>query len=64
MYERLKPIFADVDESLCLDPESVESRITNKTKAVIYVGIGGNTGQLNKIQQICKKYNLKLMGIL
>jgi len=61
MYERLKPVFADVDESLCLDPKSVESRITSKTKAVIYVGIGGNTGQLKKIQSICKKYNLKLI---
>jgi len=61
MYERLKPVFADVDKSLCLDPKSVESKITNKTKAVIYVGIGGNTGQLEEIQSICKKHNLKLI---
>ena len=61
MYERLKPVFADVDKSLCLDPKSVESKITNKTKAIIYVGIGGNTGQLEEIQSICKKHNLKLI---
>ena len=35
VYEKMKPIFADVDESLCLDPASVESRITKKTKAII-----------------------------
>ncbi len=61
MYENLKPVFADVDESLCLDPKSVESKITSNTKAVMFVGIGGNTGELLKIKDICKKYNLKLI---
>lgn len=61
MYEKMKPIFADVDEYLCLDPKSVESKITKKTKAIIFVGIGGNTGQYNKILEICKKYKLKLI---
>ena len=61
MYENLKPVFADVDESLCLDPKSVESRITPNTKAVMFVGIGGNTGELLKIKDICKKHNLKLI---
>lgn len=61
MYERMTPVFADVDEYLCLDPVSVESKITKKTKAIIFVGIGGNTGQYNKIVEICKKYKLKLI---
>lgn len=61
MYENMKPIFADVDEYLCLDPKSVESKITKKTKAVLFVGIGGNTGQYNKIKEICDKHNLKLI---
>lgn len=57
----LKAIFADIDDSLCLDPASVEERITEKTKAVLFVGLGGNTGQYDKIVQLCKKYNLKLI---
>jgi dTDP-4-amino-4,6-dideoxygalactose transaminase len=61
MYEKLKPIFADVDEFLCLDPISVQSKITKKTKAVLFIGIGGNTGRLNKIIDICKKNKLKLI---
>ena len=61
MYENLKPIFTDVDEFLCLDPVSVEKNITNKTKAVIFVGIGGNAGKLDVIAKICKKHNLKLI---
>lgn len=61
LYENLKPIFADVDKYLCLDPTSVESKITKKTKAVLFVGMGGNTGELYKIIKICKKYKLKLI---
>jgi dTDP-4-amino-4,6-dideoxygalactose transaminase len=61
LYENLKPIFADVDEFLCLDPESVEKRITKKTKAVLFVGMGGNAGQYSKIVDICKKYKIKLI---
>lgn len=61
LYENLKPVFADVDNFLCLDPKSVEERITSKTKAVIFVGIGGNTGQYEKIVELCKKYKLKLI---
>ena len=61
MYERLQPVFADVDETLCLDPKSIEERITNKTRAVIYVGVGGNAGRLLEVKAICEKYNLKLI---
>ena len=61
MYENLKPVFADVDECLCLDPVDVEKKITAKTKAVIFVGYGGRVGQLDKIIKICKKHNLKLI---
>jgi dTDP-4-amino-4,6-dideoxygalactose transaminase len=61
MYEKLKPVFADVDEFLCLDPVSVEKSITKKTKAILFVGIGGNVGQYEKIKEICDKNNLKLI---
>ena len=55
------PVFADVDEYLCLDPSSVESKITKKTRAVLFIGIGGNTGELYKIIELCKKHKLKLI---
>ena len=31
----LKPVFADVDDTMCLDPKSVREKITEKTKAII-----------------------------
>jgi dTDP-4-amino-4,6-dideoxygalactose transaminase len=61
IYERLKPVFADVDQYLCLDPDDVERKITPKTRAVMFVGIGGNTGQYERIIEICKQHNLKLI---
>ena len=61
LYERLKPVFADVDQYLCLDPASVASRITPRTRAVLFVGFGGNTGQLDAIMALCRDRGLKLI---
>ncbi|MGL4799235.1 MAG: DegT/DnrJ/EryC1/StrS family aminotransferase [Cellulosilyticaceae bacterium] len=60
-YEGLKIVFADVDHYLCLDPMDVEKKITPRTKAIMYVGLGGNTGKYKEIVALCKKYNLKLI---
>jgi len=58
LHERLEPVFADVDEYLCLDPESVRERITPKTRAVMFVGMGGNTGRMKEVMGICKEEDL------
>lgn len=57
----LHAVFADVDEYLCLDPVAVEKAITDKTRAVIFVGFGGNTGRLKEVKKICDKYGLTLI---
>lgn len=61
LHADLKPVFADVDEYLCLDPASIESRITPRTRAVIFVGLGGNTGRLEDVVELCKTRNLRLI---
>lgn len=61
LYENMHATFADVDDYLCLDPVDVEKKINDKTRAVIFVGYGGRVGQLDKIIEICKKHNLKLI---
>lgn len=61
LLNNMKAVFADVDDSLCLDPESVLSKITEKTRAIIFVGLGGNAGRLDEIIKICKENNLKLI---
>jgi dTDP-4-amino-4,6-dideoxygalactose transaminase len=61
VYERLRPVFADIDEHLCLDPESVLARLTERTRAVVFVGLGGSTGQLTPIAEICAAQGLRLI---
>lgn len=61
LLAKLKPVFADIDDTLCLDPESVKEHITERTRAVLFVGMGGSTGEYKKIVEICKKNNLQLI---
>jgi dTDP-4-amino-4,6-dideoxygalactose transaminase len=57
----LTPVFADIDEALCLDPDSIAERITDKTRAVIFVGMGGNSGQYARVRELCSERGLKLI---
>jgi dTDP-4-amino-4,6-dideoxygalactose transaminase len=61
LYEGLKPVFADVDEHLCLDPRSVAERITPRTRAVCFVGLGGNPGRLSDVRALCAERGLRLV---
>lgn len=61
LYNNLKVVFADVDEYLCLDPKSVLERITPKTRAILFVGLGGNVGRLDEIEKICEEKGLSLI---
>jgi dTDP-4-amino-4,6-dideoxygalactose transaminase len=61
LYERLKPVFADVDKYLCIDPDDLERKITPRTRAVMFVGLGGNTGQLSAVQALCRQRGLRLI---
>lgn len=61
LFENLKPVFADIDQTLCLSPESVADKITAKTRAVMYVGLGGNPGRLEEISRLCREHNLILI---
>ena len=58
LYHGLKPVFADIDKSLNLSPEAVLQKLTKRTKAVMFVGIGGNTKNLNAIKNICRENGL------
>ena len=61
IYAKLKPVFCDIDSTGTLDPKKIISLINNRTKAVIFVGLGGNIGNLKKIKKICEKKKIKLI---
>lgn len=61
VYEKLKPVFADIDAHLCLDPAAVERMIGPRTRAVMFVGLGGSTGQWPAIVELCRRRGLKII---
>lgn len=61
LYADMQPVFADVDRSLNLSPVSVEAAITDRTRAVMFVGMGGNADNLLAIALLCRERGLRLI---
>ncbi len=62
LASRALPVLADLDpESYQLDPGDVERRITQNTKAIMPVHIMGQPCQMEKIMEIARKRNLKVI---
>jgi 8-amino-3,8-dideoxy-alpha-D-manno-octulosonate transaminase len=55
------PVFAEIDETLCLSVEGIEAAITPRTKAVNFVHMCGSGGYMDKIKALCDKHNLVLL---
>jgi len=58
IYARAIPVFVEIDESLTINPDDIEKRITKKTKAIMPVHMLGNPCKMDKIMEIAKKHNL------
>lgn len=61
LHTGLKPVFADVDASLCVTADSVRAVLTPRTRAVVFVSIGGNSGEIEAIAQLCRERGLPLI---
>lgn len=58
-YNRFTPVFIDVDEAtLGLNPDQIESAITDKTKAIVVVAIAGSIPNIERIIEIAKRHDL------
>ena len=54
-----RPVFADIDpETYNIDPESIQEKITEKTKAVIAVDFTGQAVDHDRIRKICDEHHL------
>ena len=59
LYCGATPVFADIDpETYNIDPVSIETHITSKTKAVIAVDFTGQAVKIKEIREICDRHNL------
>lgn len=58
----LVPVFADVDpETLNIDLDDLEKKITDKTKAIMLVHVLGNCTDMQKLMEIVERHNLTLI---
>lgn len=62
LYMGATPVFADIDErTLNIDVKSVESKITDKTRAIVAVDFAGQPVDLEEIMKIADKYQLMVI---
>ncbi|MBF0450587.1 MAG: DegT/DnrJ/EryC1/StrS family aminotransferase [Candidatus Magnetomorum sp.] len=55
------PVFAEIDETLCLDPADIEKKISEKTRAVLVVHMCGSMAKIDAIHQVCEKNHVLLI---
>ncbi len=62
LYCGARAVFADIDDkTFNIDPESVEKKITQKTKAIVVVHLYGQPCDMERIREICSDYGLYLI---
>ena len=56
------PKLVDIDDNYLIDVSKIEREITKKTKVIIPVHLYGQACDMDKVNKICKKYNLNIIG--
>lgn len=61
-YSKANLVLCDVEEkNWCLNPEEVEKKITDKTRAIIAVDLYGNMPNMDRLEEISARYNIPLI---
>jgi len=56
------PVFADIEEDFfCLDPDDIQRKITDRTKAILIVDLFGQSFACEEVNTIARKHNLKVI---
>lgn len=62
LWERCTPIYVDIEpDTFCIDAEKIEAAITPATKAILVVHVFGYPCDIEKIEEIALKHNLKVI---
>lgn len=62
LWENCQPVFVDINpNTLCIDAEKIEEAITEDTEAILATHVYGIPCDVEKIQQIAEKYQLKVI---
>lgn len=55
------PVFVEPDEHFGMDADKIEEKISEKTKAILVTHLYGMASNMDKIVEICRKYDLRLV---
>lgn len=61
LHRKAKIVFADINHDLNINIEDVKQKITERTRAVIFVHFGGNNQGIEELSQLCRERNLILI---
>jgi len=62
VLQNCKPVFVDIDPiTYNLDPQKIESAITEKTKAIMPIHYAGQVSEMDEINEIAEKHNLSVI---
>lgn len=61
VFAGARPVFAAIDASLNLDPESFKARITRRTKAVIVIHYQGAASRVDEIIALARRHKIKVI---
>lgn len=61
IWQGARPVFVDIDENYQMDVSKVEAAITDKTKAILFVDMYGQTPDIDKLKDIAVKHDLWLI---
>src|SRR6056297_1186763 len=62
LFEGATPVFSDIDpDTLWIDTDKIEEKITDKTKAILAVDVFGQPANMKEIMELADKYDLKVI---
>ena len=62
LHNNAVPVFADIDlETLNIDPDTIEDRITPRTRAILAVHIAGHPAEMDEIMKIAREHGLAVI---
>lgn len=62
LYNNLKPVFADIrPDTFNIDPDEIRKKITDKTKAILFVDYAGQPCDIDEIREIAQEHDLRLI---
>nr|WP_321496408.1 UDP-4-amino-4,6-dideoxy-N-acetyl-beta-L-altrosamine transaminase [uncultured Methanolobus sp.] len=62
LYNGIRPVFADIKEGTRnIDPEDIRQKITEKTKAILYVDYAGHPCEIEEIKEIAIEHDLYMI---